>query len=158
MKWLIHSWTSSVDPLTFENGWVNPTLYWSSDYLSMLGFKLIHVSKRGVWHATYCNMMVVDVLVSTQKRTQDIRIHFADITGVLVSHVCYYRFGLSRIIMRLHNIFLQRNAPYFYSVCPWSPHSLLCREFVNCRSGEVMVQCDLCQLWAHEKCTPMEGI
>ena len=68
----------------------------------MLGFKLIHVSIRGVWQATHCNMMVADVLMSTKKRTSDIRIHFADITGVLVSHVCYYRFWLSRTIMRLH--------------------------------------------------------
>ena len=25
----------------------HPTLYWACDYLSMLGLKLIHVSKRG---------------------------------------------------------------------------------------------------------------
>ena len=74
----------------------------------MLGFKLIHVSKRGVWQATYCNMTVADVLMSTQKRASDIRIHFADITGVLVSRVCYYRFGLSHTIMRLHNIFTKK--------------------------------------------------
>ena len=74
----------------------------------MLGFNLIHVSKRGVWQATYCNMMVADVLMSTQKRTSDIRIHFAGIIGVLVSHVCYYRFWLSRTIMRLHNIFTKK--------------------------------------------------
>ena len=28
---------------------VHPTLYWTCDYLSMLGLKLIHVSKRGPW-------------------------------------------------------------------------------------------------------------
>ena len=72
------------------------------------GFKLIHISKRGVWQATYCNMLVADVLMSRQKRTSIIRIHFADITGVLVSHVCYYRFGLSRTKMKLYNIFTMK--------------------------------------------------
>ena len=89
----------------------------------MLGFKLIHLSKRGVWQATYCNMMVADVLMSTQKRTSDIRIHFADITWVLVTHVCYYCFWLSCTIMRLHNIFTKKCS--LLSQCvplkPWQP-------------------------------------
>ena len=29
--------------------WFDPTLYWACDYLSMLGLKLTHVSKRGYW-------------------------------------------------------------------------------------------------------------
>ena len=108
----------------------------------MLEFKLIHVSKRGVWQAAYCNMMVADVLMSTQKRTPDIMIHFAEITGVMVSHVCYYRFGLNRIIMRLHNVFYKEMLIVF---TVWAPEALtasygVCgKEFMNCRSGEVMV-------------------
>ena len=41
MKLLIHSQSSKVQPLNFGNGWI-------SNFLSMLGLKLIHVSKRGV--------------------------------------------------------------------------------------------------------------
>ena len=33
--------------------WFHPTLYWACDYLSMLGLKLNHVSKRG--HKMYHN-------------------------------------------------------------------------------------------------------
>ena len=29
--------------------WSYPTLYWECDYLSMLGYKLIHVDKTGPW-------------------------------------------------------------------------------------------------------------
>ena len=42
MKLFVHSQTSTVQPLKFH-----PTLYWACGYLSMLGLKLIHVSKRG---------------------------------------------------------------------------------------------------------------
>ena len=30
-------------------GWFHSTLFWASDYYSMLGFKLDHISKRGPW-------------------------------------------------------------------------------------------------------------
>ena len=47
MKLLIHSQTSTVQPLKFGNGYIiSPTLYWACDYLSMLGLKLIHASQR----------------------------------------------------------------------------------------------------------------
>ena len=43
-----------VAPLKFRNGWViSPTLYQACNYLSMLGLKLNHVSKRG--HCYYNN-------------------------------------------------------------------------------------------------------
>ena len=29
--------------------WFDPTLYWACDYLSMLGLKSTHISKRGAW-------------------------------------------------------------------------------------------------------------
>ena len=48
MKLFINSLTSTVQPLKFRNGLViQPTLNWACDYLSMLGSKLNHVSKRG---------------------------------------------------------------------------------------------------------------
>ena len=43
MKWLIHSKTSTVQPLKFGSLGIvkscHPTLYWACDYLSMLGLK-----------------------------------------------------------------------------------------------------------------------
>ena len=30
--------------------WVHPRLYWSCDYLSMMGLKLNHVNKMDLWH------------------------------------------------------------------------------------------------------------
>ena len=44
MNLLIHFLISTVQ-LRFRNGFV-AILYWACDYLSMLGFKLIHVSKK----------------------------------------------------------------------------------------------------------------
>ena len=45
MTLLIHSQTA---PLKFGNGWaIWSHIYWACDYLSMLGLKLDHVSKRG---------------------------------------------------------------------------------------------------------------
>ena len=47
-KLLIHSQTSTVQPLTFENGKLfHTTRYWACDYWSMLGSKLNHASKSG---------------------------------------------------------------------------------------------------------------
>ena len=37
----LHCWSLGMDK------WFHPTLYWACDYLSMLGVKFIHVSKRG---------------------------------------------------------------------------------------------------------------
>ena len=46
MQLLIHSQTSTVQPLRFQNRRViHITLYWIWDYSSMLGLKFIHVSK-----------------------------------------------------------------------------------------------------------------
>ena len=87
----------------------------------MLGLKLIHVSTRGVWQASYCNMKAADIQVSTQKRTPDISIRFADITGLIVSRVCYYRLGLSSIIMRLHNIFFTKKCSLVLPCVPLKP-------------------------------------
>ena len=36
-------------PLKFGTRSVHPTLFWVSDYLSMLGLKLIHVSNMGTF-------------------------------------------------------------------------------------------------------------
>ena len=47
MKLLIHSQISTVAPLKFVNG---PMLYWSYNYLSMLGSKLNYASKMGDIH------------------------------------------------------------------------------------------------------------
>ena len=47
MKLLIHFQTSMVAPLKFRNGF-HPTFYNGCNYLSMLGLKLNHVSKRGL--------------------------------------------------------------------------------------------------------------
>ena len=48
MKLIIHSQTSAVQPLKFGNGYVIHSIFYKAcDYLSMLGFKLNHVSKRG---------------------------------------------------------------------------------------------------------------
>ena len=37
-------WISGMDQ------WFQPTHYWACGYLSMVGLKLIHVSKMGTWH------------------------------------------------------------------------------------------------------------
>ena len=52
-------WDEITDPFLNFNGctvevkeWISvfhPALYWVCDYLSMLGLKLIHVSKSGHW-------------------------------------------------------------------------------------------------------------
>ena len=48
MKLFIHSQTSAVQPLKLEmDKWFHSTLYNGCNYLSVLGIKLIHVSKRG---------------------------------------------------------------------------------------------------------------
>ena len=42
---------STVQPLKFWNVWIiSRTLYWACNYSSMLGLKLIHVTKRGSNH------------------------------------------------------------------------------------------------------------
>ena len=124
----------------------------------MLGFKLIHVSKRGVWQATYCNMMVADVLMSTQKRT-----------SVYQDSLCWHHWGPSVACLLLSFLIKPHNneAPqHFYkemllvvTVC--APEALTASYVV--RSSwtadlEKLVQCELCQLWTHEKCTPTEGV
>ena len=49
MTLLIHSQTSTVQPLKFGTDVLcHPTLHWVCDYLSMYGFRLIHVSKMGL--------------------------------------------------------------------------------------------------------------
>ena len=51
-KWdtIIHSQTSKVHRWSLEKDkWFHPTLYWACGYLSMLGLRLIHISKRGPW-------------------------------------------------------------------------------------------------------------
>ena len=47
---LTHIKTSTVQPVKFWE-WVifYITFYWTCDYLSMLGLKLIHTSERGPW-------------------------------------------------------------------------------------------------------------
>ena len=48
IKLYTHSQTSTVAPLKFGNGKLfHPTHYWTCDYISMLGLKLNHISKRG---------------------------------------------------------------------------------------------------------------
>ena len=37
----LHRWNLGMDK------YFHPTLYWAGDYLSMLGFKFIHISERG---------------------------------------------------------------------------------------------------------------
>ena len=49
MKLFIHSQTSTVQLWKFGNWKLHPTLSWACDYVSMLGLKLNHVSKRGYW-------------------------------------------------------------------------------------------------------------
>ena len=58
---------STVQPLKFWNGWViSHTPYWACNYLSMLGLKLIHVTKRGNNHqrdhhsSLICNRVIHD--------------------------------------------------------------------------------------------------
>ena len=46
IKLLIHSQTSTIAPLKFGHEISNFNSYWAYDYLSMLGLKLIHFSKR----------------------------------------------------------------------------------------------------------------
>ena len=54
--------------------WFHPTLFWACDYLSMLGLKLIHVSKRGHSYSysseTSCEVILVTEL--TCKRVNKI--------------------------------------------------------------------------------------
>ena len=39
--------------------WFHPTFYWTRAYLSMLGLKLIHISKMGPWpHCLHCSQRV----------------------------------------------------------------------------------------------------
>ena len=48
--------TATVQPLKFGNGSIiSPTLNWACDYLSKLGLRLVHVSKRGSMKAFYLN-------------------------------------------------------------------------------------------------------
>ena len=50
MKLFIHFRNSNVAPCKFEDGYVIPhTLFDGLNYFSMLGLKLIYVSKRGPW-------------------------------------------------------------------------------------------------------------
>ena len=37
--------------------WFHPTLYWACDYLSIIGLKLINVSKRGPWGLFYLDSL-----------------------------------------------------------------------------------------------------
>ena len=51
MKLLMHSQTWTVESLKFGmDKHFRPTFYWAGDYLFMLGWKLIHVSKWGPWY------------------------------------------------------------------------------------------------------------
>ena len=93
----------------------------------MLGLKLIHVSKRGIWNPT-SRLLQYHGGRCPGVNTPDISIHFADIAGFLVSHVCYYRFGLSSIILWLLNTFFYKNMHLGFTVCaPENPHGQLCR-------------------------------
>ena len=53
MKLLVHSQTKTGALLKFENGYVisSQTLY-VCNYISILGLKLIHVTKMGPWYQT----------------------------------------------------------------------------------------------------------
>ena len=52
----LHSQTSTMEPLNVEmDKLFHPTLYNGCDYVSMLGSKLIHVSKGGNW----CDLSLV---------------------------------------------------------------------------------------------------
>ena len=62
MKLIIQTQTSTVLPLNLElNEKFHSTLYWAYDYLSMLGSKLRHVSKRGSrrWSYSETNNKVI---------------------------------------------------------------------------------------------------
>ena len=55
-KLFIHSQTSMVAPLKFGmDKQFHPTLYWACDYLPIVGLKLDHVSKRGLWYQNITN-------------------------------------------------------------------------------------------------------
>ena len=83
-----HSQTSTAAPLKFGvDELFHPTLYNGCDYLSMLRWKLIHVSKRGpvVWYSAGMHLYTVIVaktwrnitLLNTLRLELDGR-HFAD--------------------------------------------------------------------------------
>ena len=79
MKLLIHSQISTVAPLKFgipklqrlhrwSLGWMSnstPPFYNWFDYLSMLGLKLNHVSKRGPWNLLTANHPPLNIAVGT---------------------------------------------------------------------------------------------
>ena len=58
--------------------WIHPTLYWKCDYLSMLGLKLNHVSKRGPCLVTellktssYCRGAVIETRETFQTKATE---------------------------------------------------------------------------------------
>ena len=64
MTLFIHSQTSTVASLKFGMGKLfHPTLYNGCNYLSILGLKLNHVSKRGYWCQSWFSWTTVEVVI-----------------------------------------------------------------------------------------------
>ena len=70
MKLLIHSQTSTVQPLKFGmDKQFHPTLYNGCNYLSMLGIKLNHASERGPWERD----SFISVVTNIGKNTKELK-------------------------------------------------------------------------------------
>ena len=60
---IIPTWISSYMPKIVWNEITYPFLYNGCNYLSMLGLKFIHVSKRGYWWHKYAGLILVYTII-----------------------------------------------------------------------------------------------
>ena len=130
--------------MKFEYGQFHPILYWTCDYLSMLGFKLIQVSKRVPWYivSTMTVCKIKFMLTRQQKslppnQTNLIKRHIDKLVQERRnSSANALELRLSCANQSIRNLGLS-------STCTWIPimensrfdHSL-CRHYENCGTDQ----------------------
>ena len=135
MKLLIHSETSTATTSMFRSWYViSPTLYWACEYLSMLGFNIIHISESGhrwnVWNSI--NLYIMDNVVMSVSEAEILWNSFLLISGTPVK-CCWYHWSVwvwahdgTDSIKPFPSLYYDRNIPMAHhsaqkptTICTW---------------------------------------
>ena len=116
LQWL-HHWSLGMDK------YIHSTFYWVCDYLSMLGLKLNHVSKRGYWYVNHSNRWILyDIICSS-----------TFVRFWLIFCQCFMR-GYFSLIHLSHNVSLKYHQMSLSSEC-WLTGEYL---HIFCENGVLM--------------------
>ena len=128
-----------LEPLKFRNGnkEFHPTLYWACDYLSMLGLKLIHVSKRAPRNKMLNSILYKKTCATHNYDVQNVSVNWNSVFSWW-RHDMEMLFALLIFMQRTHRspmvshhkrTFMQRFDIFFDSMNKMTNKQLSCRWF-----------------------------